>query len=64
LTHGISDWIFTFYTPDIISAKKFVEDAFKRYDKYVKGFTLIETLFPIRKQGLKNPQIKNLVEYI
>jgi DNA-binding Lrp family transcriptional regulator len=64
LTHGISDWIFTFYTPDIISAKKFVEDAFKRYNKYVKGFTLIETLFPIRKQGLKNPQINNLVEYI
>ena len=64
LTHGISDWIFTFYTPDIISAKKFVENAFKSYSKYVKGYTLIETLFPIRRQGLKNPRIKELIEYI
>jgi len=63
-THGISDWIFTFYAPDLISAKKFVDGAFKRYSKYILQYNLIETLFPIRKQGLKNPQIKNLVEYI
>jgi DNA-binding Lrp family transcriptional regulator len=64
LTHGISDWIFTFYAPDLISAKKFVDGAFKRYSKYILEYNLIETLFPIRKQGLKNPQIKNLVEYL
>jgi len=63
-THGISDWIFTFYTPNIISAKKFVDGAFDKYSKYILEYTLIETLFQIRKQGLKNPQIKNLIEYI
>jgi DNA-binding Lrp family transcriptional regulator len=64
LTHGSSDWILTFYAPNLVSAKKFVEETFARFSKYIQEYTLIETLVPVRKQGLKNPRIKELVEYV
>ena len=63
-THGIADWIFTFYAPDIVTAKRFIEHTIQRLNKYIQEYTLIETLFPVRKQGLKNPQIKDLVKYL
>jgi DNA-binding Lrp family transcriptional regulator len=63
-THGICDFIFTFYAPDIVAAKKFLDLSLVRLNKYIKDYTLIETLFPIRRQGLKNPKIKELAEYI
>ena len=64
LTHGITDWILTFYAPDIISAKKFVDETFARFSKYLQEYNIVETLVPVRKQGLKNPWIKDLVEYV
>lgn len=64
LTHGITDWILTFYAPDIISAKKFVDETFARYSKYLQEYNIVETLVPVRKQGLKNPRIKDLIEYL
>ena len=63
-THGISDWVFTFYAPDILSAKKFAEKTFNKFSKYIQEYSILETLVPIRKQGLKNPQIEKLIEYI
>ncbi|MBN1168264.1 Lrp/AsnC family transcriptional regulator [Candidatus Woesebacteria bacterium] len=63
-THGICDMIFTFYAPDVITAKRFLNLTFVRFQKFVKEYTLIETLFPIRKQGLKNPKIEKLSDYI
>ena len=59
-THGSFDAVVTFYAPDIISAKKFVQEIYKRVGKYLGEYLLLETLFPIRKKGLKNPQIKEL----
>jgi DNA-binding Lrp family transcriptional regulator len=64
LTHGITDWILTFYAPDIISAKKFVDETFARFSKYLQEYNIVETLVPVRKQGLKNPRMKDLVEYL
>ncbi len=64
LTHGTSDWILTFYAPDLVSAKKFVGETFRRFSKYLQEYTIIETLVPVRKHGLKNPRIKDLVEYV
>jgi len=63
-THGSFDAVVTFYVPDIISAKKLVQEIYKRVGKYLGEYLLLETLFPIRKKGLKNPQIKSLVEYL
>jgi DNA-binding Lrp family transcriptional regulator len=64
LTHGAIDWVLTFYAPDLVSAKKFVEETFARFSKYLQEYTLVETLVPVRKQGIKNPRIKDLVEYM
>jgi len=64
LTHGASDWIITFYAPNIQSAKKFVDETFRRFSKYLQEYNIIETLVPVRKQGLKNPRMKDLVEYV
>ena len=63
LAHGIADWIFTMYAPDTISVKKFCQLAFHRFHKYVKDYTITEVLFPIRKQGFKNPEITKLAEF-
>lgn len=63
-TNGICDFIFTFYATDTASAKKFLEMQLVRLQKYVKEYTLIETLFPIHKQGIKNPHIKKITEFI
>jgi DNA-binding Lrp family transcriptional regulator len=63
LIHGEYDGIVTFYAPDILSAKKLVEEIFKRIGKYFDRYTLFETMFTIRKQGIKNPRIKEIIKY-
>ncbi|MCX6661326.1 MAG: Lrp/AsnC family transcriptional regulator [Euryarchaeota archaeon] len=63
-THGSFDAVVTFYVPDLISAKKFVQVIFNRVGKFLKEILLIETIIPIRKKGIKNPQIKKLIEYL
>jgi DNA-binding Lrp family transcriptional regulator len=64
LTHGRFDGIATFYAKDIISAKKLVNEISSRIGKYFDDYILLETLFPIRKQRIKNPQMKELAEYL
>jgi DNA-binding Lrp family transcriptional regulator len=63
-THGRFNAVITFYAPNLIVAKNFIQELFKRIGKYLGEYLLLETLFPIRKQGLKNPQIKELIEYL
>jgi hypothetical protein len=64
ITHGMFDGVVTFYAKDILSAKKLVQEMSGRIGTYFKEYVLLESLFPIQKQGFKNPQIKDLVEYI
>ncbi len=64
ITHGNHDAVVTFYAPDIITAKKVVDGLFGRLGKYFERYQLLETLFPVRKNGFKNPNIKHLVDYI
>ena len=66
IVHGES-WnaMISFYAPDLVTAKKVVEGLFQRTGKYFTNqHLLIQVLFPIRKNGFKNPQIKNLLDYI
>jgi DNA-binding Lrp family transcriptional regulator len=63
-THGSFDAVVTFYAVDLFHAKKFIQIAFQKLEKYIEEYLLLETLLPIRKQGHKNPQINKLVEYI
>jgi DNA-binding Lrp family transcriptional regulator len=64
LTHGQFDGIVCFYAPALIDAKILVRELFKRIGKYFDNHMLLESLFPIRKNGFKNPQIKDLVNFI
>jgi DNA-binding Lrp family transcriptional regulator len=63
-THGNYDGIVTFFAPDLVSAKMLVQEIMKKIGNYFNDYLLLETLFPIRKQGIKNPQLKNLVEFL
>jgi DNA-binding Lrp family transcriptional regulator len=64
ITHGKYDAVVMFYAPNLITAKKVIEALSQRIGKYFQEYLLLETLFPIRKQGLKNPDLKNLAKYI
>jgi DNA-binding Lrp family transcriptional regulator len=63
-THGVSDWVLTFYAPDIIAAKRFVERTFERMNKYIQEYTIMETLITVRKNSMKNPHIEELVHFL
>jgi DNA-binding Lrp family transcriptional regulator len=64
LTHGGYESVVTFYAPDLMTAKKVIDAISTRIGQYFKEYVLLETLFPIRKQGLKNPKIASLAEFI
>jgi DNA-binding Lrp family transcriptional regulator len=64
LTHGAYGGVFTFYAPDLMTAKRLVQTITNNIGFYFDELVLLETLFPIRKSGLRNPHIKQLVEFL
>lgn len=62
--HGYYDVIVTFYAPDLLTAKKVPVEIIQRLKRYIEEYLLCETLFPIRKNGFKNPHIKNLIDFL
>ncbi len=63
-THGTFDWIICFKAKDTKHAKKFIEVINETYWGYIGELHLMETLFPIRKQGILNPEIEKLKEFL
>jgi DNA-binding Lrp family transcriptional regulator len=63
-THGSYDGIFTFYAPDLITAKKFCDRFKEHFNQYVADVELLEGIFFIRNQRITNPNIKKLVQYL
>lgn len=64
LTHGAYQGVVTFYASDLMTAKRLVQTIINNIGKYFDDVVLLETLFPIRKSGLKNPNIKYLAEFL
>ena len=64
LTHGMYDGVVTFYAPDLIAAKKFTQVLSQNIGKLLEEIHLLETLIPIRKNGLKNPRMDTLAEFL
>jgi DNA-binding Lrp family transcriptional regulator len=64
LTHGTYDGVVTFYAPNLVTAKKLIQNISKNLDKLLAEYLLLETLIPIRKVGLKNPEMKRLIELL
>ena len=62
--HGIYDWIITFSASDIRQAKKFCEIIQKIYQGYIKDLFLLENMFSVKKQGITNPEVTKLKEFI
>jgi DNA-binding Lrp family transcriptional regulator len=64
LTHGTFDWVICFRAKDMKQAKKFSEIVNKTYWGYIGEVHMIEALFPIRTQGILNPDIQKLKEFL
>lgn len=62
--NGSYDALFSFYAPDLISAKKFSDRFKERFYKYITSVDLLEGIFFIRKQRLRNPNIKKILQYL
>ena len=63
-THGTFDWVICFRAKDMMHAKKFSEIINKTYWGYIGEVHMIEVLFPIRIQGILNPEIQKLKEFL
>jgi Lrp/AsnC family transcriptional regulator len=62
--HGKYDWIICFTAIDIRHAKKFSDMLQKGYHGYISDIILLENLFPIRYNGILNPNKEQLKEFI
>lgn len=63
-THGSYDWIISFKTDNIKNAKLFCEILNKTYQGYIKSYDLIQIMFPIRVQGILNPEAEKLNQFL
>ena len=63
-THGTFDWVICFKAKDMKHAKKFNEIVNKTYWGYIGEVQMLEILFPIRKQGILNPEIEKLKKFL
>jgi Lrp/AsnC family leucine-responsive transcriptional regulator len=62
--NGHYDWIICLIAEDIKAAKKFSETLNKTYGEYIKESQLLENIFPVKRCGLINPNIKQLKEFL
>ena len=63
-THGAYDWIITFSAENIKQAKKFCETLNNFYQGHIGDLQLLETMFPIRRKGILNPEASKLKEFV
>ena len=59
-TNGFYDWLIIFTAPDIVKAKKVSELFRTKYRGILKEVHLMETIFPVKVQGIINPDIERL----
>jgi DNA-binding Lrp family transcriptional regulator len=62
--HGAFDGSFSFLADDLVTAKKFCERFLSRFNQYISSFELLEGIFFIRKQMLRNPQLKKQIKFL
>ncbi|MFO7678329.1 MAG: Lrp/AsnC family transcriptional regulator, partial [Thermoplasmatota archaeon] len=63
--NGTYDFIVTLTAPGVVETKMLCEKIFKKLKDYLSDYEILETITPIRKNGLRNPhlmrQIKSLL---
>jgi DNA-binding Lrp family transcriptional regulator len=62
--HGCYDGVLSFWTDSLINAKKFIDRFSIHMQGLIENTELLETIFPIRKQTIKNPHMKRLSEFL
>jgi DNA-binding Lrp family transcriptional regulator len=62
--HGEYDWMLIFTAKDIRHAKRFSEILISQYSDVIKDVKLMETLFPVQKAGIINPEVEKLKEFL
>jgi DNA-binding Lrp family transcriptional regulator len=63
-THGLYDWILIITAKEIKQAKQVCELLRMRYQKYLSEVILIKSLFPLKIQGITNPDSTKLKDFL
>lgn len=63
-THGSFDGVFTFFAADLITAKRFCGRFQQRFKSFIASTELLEGIFFVRKQMLRNPNLKKQIEFL
>jgi len=62
--HGIYDWVFVVTAPDMKSVKRFSHLLTKEYNLWIAEIQILQDIFPVKKCGIANPNMKKLREFI
>ena len=62
--HGLFDWVICFVAKDLRTAKKFDGELIKMFKEYIQETNLVENIFPVKRSGINNPNLKKLTEFL
>ncbi len=62
--HGIYDWLFSFTAKDLRQAKKFESEFVRTFKNIIAETELLENIFPVKRNGVVNPSIKKIKEFL
>lgn len=62
--HGLYDWIIIFTAPNTSQAKKVSELFRDRYQNLLDEVILLETIFPVKIQGIVNPEVEKFKTFV
>jgi len=64
LTHGFYDVVVILQSDSLLTTKKFVTILNQKLGEYLQEVQIMEALLPIRVRGIKNPDVKNLIDLL
>ena len=62
--NGVYDWVISFTAKNLTEAKKFGEKMNMAYDGYIAELQLLEEVFPVKTQGILNPNLEEFKKFI
>jgi DNA-binding Lrp family transcriptional regulator len=62
--HGSYDWVMCFVAEDLRTAKKFDGELVKMFKEHIQETSLVENIFPVKRCGIDNPNLKKLMGFL
>ena len=62
--HGEFDWVICFTAKNLRAAKKFDGELVKMYKDFIDETKLVENIFPVKRCGINNPNLKQLTDFL